>query len=726
MPESQSYQQYAREKREQDWERKATERKKALTTNQERLKKAAEFKKVGGEKFKAGNFEEAIDYYKEAHLYVHDLTDAVRKDRSKMVVALELNLALCYEKQGLYVAKQIAVMQKGYKDADSMLGREGEVVALAEERLGYYRKMKAEAEKAVKVCENVRNEVEGTFVAKARLRLAVAFVELAEGGGADDGGGEEWLAAEKQLRKVVAMGGGSGLLNPEVEKNENSAAASTGSAPPPALSGFVAEAQNLLSSRVEPEVKKEKGKVKAVPKGFLFNNKKTAAAASGTTAQQRSSDAASDTAAPVAGGAAPTTTTSTGDESKEDALKDFSKALFKKQTKPEAAMLYADVEEKMKPVREKLKHEDRVLDLERELHNIVAPPKKTGNASIDGAMAGTAETLDEYREKKFARMLEQEEQLNCKKKVLDKIDFDKAMSEDADWAKNIERVKKRKEEKRSRSSAILLEDNRESAEGSAGGSSSSSSNSKPASHKELECERIAKHRLKDIFLAVALEADEDLPAKQVAETLGGRPEDYEKKNEPLSSTASPSSNSAKTKTSTTPSTSSSQHCLKALISDVEITSGDCGVFRTSKSVYHPSRKSFHYWDFSFNLNFEVCVCNRGEKSYKSGREIMREVAQSYREQVPADAARTGQGHCDAPETVAKNALCYGQFEIVDFSSDEKGEYAEGELQLKKVWEKQCERGEKMKKKCEELVAELEKVVRKRLWKFVKEFLDMEA
>eukprot|EP00927_Polykrikos_kofoidii_P059372 TRINITY_DN54533_c0_g1_i1.p1 TRINITY_DN54533_c0_g1~~TRINITY_DN54533_c0_g1_i1.p1 ORF type:complete len:546 (-),score=141.14 TRINITY_DN54533_c0_g1_i1:148-1785(-) len=89
---SRSFEDYQREKREREWTQKVTKQKEGMG-NAERVKKATDWKRIGNEKFKAGNFWEAQDYYREAIVYVEDLVDARRKERNDLLMPLYTNLA---------------------------------------------------------------------------------------------------------------------------------------------------------------------------------------------------------------------------------------------------------------------------------------------------------------------------------------------------------------------------------------------------------------------------------------------------------------------------------------------------------------------------------------------------------------------------------------------------------------------------------------------------------
>lgn len=94
MP-SQAYHEYQKEKYNREWERKVADEKKKLS-NQERLERAGRYKNRGNERFKCGTIQEAIEYYREAVEYIHDLNTVLRVERSALLVPLHLNLARCY------------------------------------------------------------------------------------------------------------------------------------------------------------------------------------------------------------------------------------------------------------------------------------------------------------------------------------------------------------------------------------------------------------------------------------------------------------------------------------------------------------------------------------------------------------------------------------------------------------------------------------------------------
>mmetsp|Transcript_176915 Transcript_176915/g.561699 ORF Transcript_176915/g.561699 Transcript_176915/m.561699 type:complete len:541 (-) Transcript_176915:289-1911(-) len=97
MAPTKTFLEYQAEKREREWNDKV-QAQKASMGNEERVKRATDWKRIGNDKFKAGNVCEARDYYREAIIYVEDLVDARRKERNDLLVPLYCNLAQVYLK----------------------------------------------------------------------------------------------------------------------------------------------------------------------------------------------------------------------------------------------------------------------------------------------------------------------------------------------------------------------------------------------------------------------------------------------------------------------------------------------------------------------------------------------------------------------------------------------------------------------------------------------------
>jgi len=135
------FDEYQRDKREREW-RERIKRQKETMGNAERVQKASDWKRIGNEKNKAGNFWEARDYYREAIIFVEDLVDARKKERNDLLVPLFCNLAHIH-------------LQLGENK-------------LAEEA----------AAKALDISAIPSNKVHASFSAKAHFRQGLARCEL--------------------------------------------------------------------------------------------------------------------------------------------------------------------------------------------------------------------------------------------------------------------------------------------------------------------------------------------------------------------------------------------------------------------------------------------------------------------------------------------------------------------------------------------------------------------
>eukprot|EP00931_Biecheleriopsis_adriatica_P112262 TRINITY_DN86863_c0_g1_i1.p1 TRINITY_DN86863_c0_g1~~TRINITY_DN86863_c0_g1_i1.p1 ORF type:complete len:557 (+),score=161.29 TRINITY_DN86863_c0_g1_i1:26-1696(+) len=145
MTTTRSFAEYQKDKREREWKEKVQSKKESMG-NAERVKTSTEYKRIGNDKFKSGNFHEARDYYREAIIYVEDLVDARRKERNELLVPLYANLA------------QVYLRLEGYGEAEDVCS------------------------KALAIAEIPRNEVPTSLKAKSHFRRGVArrFLEKAE------------------------------------------------------------------------------------------------------------------------------------------------------------------------------------------------------------------------------------------------------------------------------------------------------------------------------------------------------------------------------------------------------------------------------------------------------------------------------------------------------------------------------------------------------------------
>ena len=193
-----------------------------------------------------------------------------------------------------------------------------------------------------------------------------------------------------------------------------------------------------------------------------------------------------------------------------------SPATSKKKQEP---MLYADVEAKMKPVREKIKEEDRTLNLERELFNIVSTNDRDRSTN-----------LDEYRGKREQRYLDQAEQLDMKKKVLEKLDKEDKWEDDDEWVERLDNIKRKKREERrkmGRERALLGDGNlkdgifpKNGGSDDEGARTAVPNPSTHFGHVDVEIERWVQTRLRELLVGVAIEAGQDVEADVLRSSFG--------------------------------------------------------------------------------------------------------------------------------------------------------------------------------------------------------------
>lgn len=89
--------------------------------------------------------------------------------------------------------------------------------------------------------------------------------------------------------------------------------------------------------------------------------------------------------------------------------------------------LYDDVDKAMEPAREKERELRQQLELEKDLMGVIDESK--------GKKA--PETFDKFMSQREKRFEEQEDQLDQKKKVLDKLDRERTWEEDETWKENL-------------------------------------------------------------------------------------------------------------------------------------------------------------------------------------------------------------------------------------------------------------------------------------------------
>mmetsp|Transcript_12541 Transcript_12541/g.20672 ORF Transcript_12541/g.20672 Transcript_12541/m.20672 type:complete len:549 (-) Transcript_12541:340-1986(-) len=221
----------------------------------------------------------------------------------------------------------------------------------------------------------------------------------------------------------------------------------------------------------------------------------------------------------------------------------------------EGKMLYEQREKEMEPVRQKEKEKRQTLELERDLLNIIDDSKglpKTNN-------------FDEFMQKKEATAVEQSDELDQKKKVLDKIKKEETWVDEEVW-------KGQRDEHRKR---IMRE--KEMGTMPVG----------PSSMWEArDVKRWCDQRITDMLVCLGAESEE-LTLKESAAALG-----TEK--------------------------GKSRQVLKALITDVLKLEGDAAVMKLN-----PHKPALFYYDYFIKLDWEVAVCSGSDtKAYRTAEELI--------------------------------------------------------------------------------------------------------
>lgn len=253
------------------------------------------------------------------------------------------------------------------------------------------------------------------------------------------------------------------------------------------------------------------------------------------------------------------------------------------------------------------------------------------------------DTFEKFMVERGQRFEEQEDQLDQKKKVLSKLEREKKWSEDEAWEETKVKLKGQRECRTSHG------------------------------WTEKNMSRWAKMRLRETTVGVALEANEDFDPKRASQVTS----------EQLAC--------------------SDNMCLKALVCDCEF-----GQERDEAAIiYRPGQKALHFWDFQLTLDWEVVVCKRGDRSYRSASELIK---------VAADGGGTM-----CPPNVTENCVLRGSFDFDTFASDEVGELDEDLYKPVSRILKRGGFGTKVERLAEELQEKLHARIEKRLLAWIAEF-----
>lgn len=237
----------------------------------------------------------------------------------------------------------------------------------------------------------------------------------------------------------------------------------------------------------------------------------------------------------------------------------------------EGEMLYAKREEEMVPIREKEEEKRKTLELEKDLLNIIDESK------------GKPKTkdLEEFMKYKEKNCMEQSDELDQKKKVLDKVKKEEEWVKDDVW-------KGQRDDHRDRIKA----------EREAGKMPVGPSNMWEA----VEVKRWCEQRLRDILVCLCCESEE-LTMEESAAAL-----DIPK--------------------------GKSRQVLRAIVTDVLKLEGDAAVMKLN-----PHKPALYYYDYFLKLDWEVAVCNLGAPSiYRTGQDLIGVAAKQDDNKAPPSVA----------------------------------------------------------------------------------------
>lgn len=238
----------------------------------------------------------------------------------------------------------------------------------------------------------------------------------------------------------------------------------------------------------------------------------------------------------------------------------------------EGEMLYAKREVEMIPVREKEKEKEKTLELEKDLLNIIEESK--GN--------DTSKNMEEFMVKKEKQAVEQNDELDQKKKVLDKLDKEKKWDEDDEWReRQDDRHKKKKDE---------LE------KGLAPQGPIESS-------KELVVARWVEQHLRDRLVGVCIEGHK-LEPKMAAAVLGEKEVNCK------------------------------DFILKGIVTDALKIEGDASVIKLAAH-----KPPIHYFEYFIKLDWEVSVSHIEDHSYRTAQELIKEAAYTENNNAPKSVTK---------------------------------------------------------------------------------------
>ena len=356
-PEGKTAAEHQREKQEREWKSRV-ENNREKWTNADRLAKAKLFKDKGNDKFRSGNLEEAIQYFREAYEYVHDLASE-KTERKELSTGLQCNLALAYQRS--------EDLEKCLESCTKALNHDADCL------------------KALYRRGSVRLEIKDYEGAVVDLKKAVKL-----------DAGEE---VEELLREAEGKA-------KEHRKTENS------------MKGFLNRGSK--STNVADRTTEVTDSVSKDGKGLSKNDiNDIIKMHNDETENNRAREEAEREAARIE--------KEKQKKYEKEEKHRMQKAFAKLSTSKE--MLYQDVEEKMGENRAEAEKQRLKDQLECDLFNIVE----------SGQGKEGCKNLSEHEKRRMKQAMEQEDDLEAKKRILAKMDREKKWREDDSWKAQDER-----------------------------------------------------------------------------------------------------------------------------------------------------------------------------------------------------------------------------------------------------------------------------------------------
>ncbi|CAE8681523.1 unnamed protein product [Polarella glacialis] len=229
-------------------------------------------------------------------------------------------------------------------------------------------------------------------------------------------------------------------------------------------------------------------------------------------------------------------------------------------------MLYEEREKEMEPIRQKELEKKQTLELEQNLLNIIDESK--GKPKV--------EKFDAFMQQKEERCREQSQELDQKKKVLDKLKKESDWQEDDSWRGQREEHRKQIEARGSSTGPRQLWDS-------------------------TQVGRWCEQHLRKLLVKASVTATDELEPELLALAKGE---------------------------------ATGRCVLRALVTDVLKFEGDAAVMRLNLQ-----KPPLHYFDYFLKLEWEVAIAEEGDEFYRTAEELIQEAAQDNDNKAPPSIAK---------------------------------------------------------------------------------------